>query len=392
MVNFRQLVESLLLEGLENHLIETNNFTTFNQQYNLFLNVKNIKKDDLEFVWGQIKSNSYIAGKNWKHYIHCFPILFAIDIAFNSIKPNNLIDSKITTLDDFISKMTDGFSRSNDKGKIVAVLDTPLREYSNKGISIPVNSRSIYNNALLSDSYEVLRQDVYPLIQNMTITDAVSNIIQKRLSGMEKMQLKWSFSPPLNILNRTESSFDRIMEKTIKKYNDFIVGKYSYSQEFQTVLQQIDITLKDFAEIVHYTRDIIKPLIYEKLGDPITPLTEKNREKATNDSVNNSDFVIHFCKTGELKYFSYDNSIKIYTHLKDPSNPTGGEETVKFILKEIESIGSTESSKLIEIIKEMSTGVRAKSQAWQKFKEERFQYLTQAAGSLTAFGGAKLYG
>ena len=207
---------------------------------------------------------------------------------------------------------------------------------------------------------------------------------------MEKLQLKFAFFPPLNVLKK-EGSFDKIIEKTVTNYNSFIRGQYTFSKDFQSVLQEIDITAKDFANLIHYVREVMKGLMSAKLRldnpstDPKTGFPDDKLLEKVNNSIKQNSFVLKFCKEGILDF--YDKDDKIQTILdKKTSNP------IIYNLETIEELASEESAKLIEIIKEMSTGVRTKSQAWQKFKEERFRYLTQAASSIASFAGAKLYG
>jgi hypothetical protein len=393
MVNFRQLVESVILlsEGQISSITDpisgVNDFL-FNYKKE-FKTISSLDKSDLDFIYSQIKLPS-IAGKNWRYSMQCFPLFFAIVSGYKSIQEANKV-ARPLDVDEFYKDVNEKFKDSStDNTAIENLLNNNVQEYPTKGIKPPGDAYVTYRNAVAQDSYEVLRQDVWPLINKMTITNAVSNLIQTRLSGMEKLQLKFAFFPPLNVLKK-EGSFDKILEKAIINYNNFIRGQYGFSQDFQSVLQEIDITAKDFADLIHYVREVMKGLMSAKLrldnpdSDPATGFPDDKLLEKVNKSIKQNSFVLKFCKEGILNF--YDKDDKIQTILDAASS-----EPIIYDLEKIEELGTEESNKLIEIIKEMSTGVRTKSQAWQKFKEERFQYLVQAASSIAGFGGAKLYG
>jgi hypothetical protein len=388
MVNFRQLVESIILlcEGdLSSITPDPKNAQEFLNVYDGFSTIKLLDINDLEFIHQQL-TLSHIAGKNWKSAMECFPLFFAIVKAYEGKSSGSKAGEGYTTdaknhfktADEFYKNLHQKFKGLKYTKDINRLLNYKVTEYSTQSIKPHPAAFSVYRNAMSQDVYEVLRQDVWPLINKMTITSAVSNIIQTRLSGMERLQLKFAFFPPLNVLKK-EGSFDKILEKAIINYNSFIRGQYGYNQDFQTVMQEIDITLKDFATLVHYIREVMSALI-GKMGKS----NKVNIDKTIKDKT------LKFCKEGILEFYTDSGGTEIYTEA-DPSDPAKTIQ-IKFTLDKIEELGTEESNKLIEIIKEMSTGVRAKSQAWQKFKEERFQYLVQAASSIASFAGAKLYG
>jgi hypothetical protein len=367
MFNFTDLVESLLLE-------DENTFLQSIQQ-----KVPNINVGVLKVIYDELnKQQRYIAGERWEPYVEFTPVFNAIVMAlggtYQSARSEIANLSKapagggtppgnnISTFYDLVETKFQNQPTSKYQSLIKPLDQYTTADWNNTSSDV----KNTYLQALKKQSDRVLIQNVWPQIENMTITDSVTNILKNRLTSLERMKL--NFIVPLNSLQSELGNFDNIMIDVIKNYKAYSSGSKKYSKNVTEVLQNINVIPEDFVKIVTHTIDLYKLVITSKFRNMA--------DKVVASSLTNEN-IAKFAKNG-IATFDVNGNIS--------------ESRDKYILSFIEKGNTDPGNKLIEQIKSMSTGIRVKDQAWQKLLSQRLNYATQALGAIAALGGAKLYG
>lgn len=355
-IDFNKLVESLLLETQQDFI------TAYQSK------IPGLDLTVLTAIYDLLspKGYNYVAAKVWEPYTDFTPVLSVITNALggtfksarDKIKNN---PTPITTADEFYTAVKPLITPS------LEALIKPLDRYTP---SDPINPevRDTHSRALRLKSSNVLVQNVWPQLANLTIVDAISTILKNRLTGLEKLQLK--FFVPLNKISEiaTGGNYDNIMSDVFKNYEAYSGGSKKYNKDIVEVLRSIDIIPEDFVKVATHTNDLYKLLLNNKF----ISLADDVRKKLLKDSLTYEN-IWNFAKRG------------ILTHVQTSATTTS---RATYTLKFIETNKTDPGNLLIEQIKSMSSGVRVKDQTWQ----QKLQQFSQAAGALASFGGAKLYG
>jgi hypothetical protein len=388
MVNFKQIVlESLLLEVASDPLDE------FVTQYCRRVS-GNITKTHLTFLLGQLQSVR-IAGKNWKDKdkIELFPVLYALVSRLGSLalvmKNANPPNKSPLDANTFFEQFLQGKANDLNNQPAFGYLKSFESYTFDERASLP-EVDSIVRNAIAEAADTVLKQDVWEQIKNETITNAISSLLKKRLTGLEQLTIRTIFMPPLNSIKEV-GTFDQFLNNVIDNYQTYINGQTKYSKKVAQTLYNIHISPEDLAKVVGHSRNIYTFLITKGLESSVntaasTPEEQQKLLKTLMDKNLNdkdSNFKL-FCKEGFVKYYDAGGALQT---IKDSS----GKDEI-YTLVEIEGIRNKDSERLIALIKNMSTGVRTKDDAFKKMISDRWASLVQGAGALAAFGGAKLYG
>lgn len=353
MFNFQQLVESLLLENQQ----------VFLQKYSNKIPGLNAQVlDIIQQLLSPTQSN-YVAAKTWAPYTDFTPVLNAITLALAS--DGTFKTAQNTVEADMNAQRQAGQSYTKDNfynlvdtslNSQLANLIKPLDRYGpNDTWSSDV--RKTHSSAIKQQSSNVLIQNVWPQLENLTIVDAISTILKNRLNGLEKLQLK--FFVPLNKISEiaTGGNYDNIMSDIFKNYEAYSKGSKKYSKDIVEILKSIDITPEDFVKVAAHTNNLYKLLLNNKFRT----LADDVREKLLTDSLTYNN-IWNFAKKGILTHIQTNNattSRAIYT------------------LKFIETNKTDPGDLLIEQIKSMSTGIRVKDQSFQ-------QLLSKTVGALGA--------
>jgi hypothetical protein len=157
--------------------------------------------------------------------------------------------------------------------------------------------RSTHSSAIRQQSSNVLIQNVWPQLQNLTIVDSISTILKNRLTGLEKLQLK--FFVPLNKISEiaTGGNYDNIMSDIFKNYQAYSSGSKKYNKDIIEMLKNIDIVPEDFVKVATYTNNLYKLLLNNKFRT----LADDIREKLLLDSLTYEN-IWNFAKKGILTH------------------------------------------------------------------------------------------
>lgn len=353
MFNFQQLVESLLLENQQ----------AFLQKYGNKIPGLNAQVlDIIQQLLSPTQSN-YIAAKAWAPYTDFTPVLNAITLALAN--DGTFKTAQNTVEADMNAQRQTGQSYTKDNfynlvdtslNSQLASLIKPLDRYGPNDTWSP-DVRKTHSSAIKQQSSNVLIQNVWPQLENLTIVDAISTILKNRLSGLEKLQLK--FFVPLNKISEiaTGGNYDNIMSDVFKNYEAYSKGSKKYSKDIVEILKSIDIIPEDFVKVATHTNNLYKLLLNNKFRT----LADDVREKLLTDSLTYNN-IWNFAKKG------------ILTHIQSNTATTS---RATYTLKFIETNKTDPGDLLIEQIKSMSTGIRVKDQSFQ-------QLLSKTAGALGA--------
>lgn len=355
MFNFQQLVESLLLENQQ----------TFLQNYSNKIPGLNAQVlDVIQQLLSPTQSN-YVAAKTWAPHTDFTPVLNAITLALasdGSFKTaQNAVEADMNaqrssggayTKDNFYNLVLTSLNTQPQIASLIKPLDRygPNDTWSN-------DVRATHTSAIRQQSSNVLVQNVWPQLANLTVVDAVSTILKNRLTGLEKLQLK--FFVPLNKISEiaTGGNYDNIMSDVFKNYEAYSKGSKKYSKDIVEIFKSIDIIPEDFVKVATHTNNLYKLLLNNKFRT----LADDVREKLLKDSLTYKN-VWNFAKQG------------ILTHAQTSATSTS---RATYTLKFIETNKTDPGDLLIEQIKSMSTGIRVKDQSFQ-------QLLSKTAGALGA--------
>lgn len=343
MFNFKQLVESLLLESQQN-------FLTTHQGKIPGLNIA-----VLTAIYDLLspKGYNYVAAKVWEPYTDFTPVLNAITMALGGTfkdARDNIKNAAITTADDFYKHIASLITPS------IEAFIKPIDRYTPTDTIVP-DVRDTHSRALRLKSSNVLQQNVWPSIENLTVVDAVSTILKNRLTGLENLKMK--FIIPLKKISEiaTGSNYDNVMLDVFKNFEAYSKGSKKYSKDIVEVLKSVDIVPEDFVKVATHTRNLYADL----LNNEYSALPDDERDSNINASFTHEN-IWEFAKTGTFTYI-LNNKKEIGTD--------------KYTLKFIQTLSTENSKLLIEQIKSMSAGVRYKDQSFQ-------QLISKTAGALGA--------
>lgn len=334
MFNFQQLVESLLLESQQDFL------TTYQGK------IPGLNLAVLTAIYDLLspKGYTYVAAKVWAPYTDFTPVLNAITMALGGTfkdARDEIKKESITTADMFYAHIK----------SIITITPTieayikPIDRYTPTDTIVP-EVRETHSRALRLKSVNVLQQNVWPNIQNLTVVDAVSTILKNRLSGLEDLKMK--FVIPLKKISEiaTGSNYDNIMLDVFENFEAYSKGTKKYSKDIVEILKSIDIVPEDFVKVATHTNNIYADL----LNNVYSALPDDERDSNINASFIYEN-IREFAKTGTFTYI-LNNKKEIGTD--------------KYTLKFIQTLSTDNSDLLIEQIKSMSAGVRYKDQSFQQ--------------------------
>ena len=359
-IDFKTLVESLLFED-QNSFLQT-----------IKTNIPAINAGVLTAIYNELtKTQPYIAGERWEPYLEFTPVFNVVVLSFgtkyedvrNALKQFKTANNRSPDADDFYTMVEDNIKNNTQILSYIKPLD---RYTTNDWNKVSPDVRNTYLQALKKQTDQILIQNVWPQVENMSIVDAVTTILKNRLTGLERLRLK--FIVPLNSLQSELGNFDNVMLDVIKNYQAYSSGSKKYSKNVIDVLQNINVIPEDFVKIATYTIDLYKLIITNKFRNMADKVIASS---LTNENINK------FAKEG-IATFNANGNIS--------------ESRDKYTLSFIERGNTDPGNKLINLIKSMSTGVRVKDQAWQKLISQRLSYLSQAASALMGFSGQSLYG
>ncbi len=341
--------------------------------------------NDLDFLYNQVKNLNTISGKNWTNRIYLFPVLFALAKQESGLQKLQTKIKGTSLSDDFYGAYIDSAGKLTLSVTGAEDLIKPIDNYQESDFKTDPSVFLIFNQATTKVSENVLKQDVWEEIKTMTVTDAVSTLLKKRLTGLEQLSIRTSFFPPL-VSIREVGTFDKLVDNVVDNYQTYINGQTKYSKKISQTLYNINITPEDLGKVIGLTRNILKYLIITKLDASISEPDPAKKQNILDEKMKKSftnEYIKRFCKTGVVNYFDENDKL---TELSD------GTSTVVYDLQKIELLKSNDSTSLINIIKNMSTGIRVNDGSFKKMLAGRWSSLVQGAGALAAFGGVKLYG
>lgn len=341
MFNFQQLVESLLLESQQDFL------TTYQGK------IPGLNLAVLTAIYDLLspKGYTYVAAKVWAPYTDFTPVLNAITMALGGTFKNardEFQKKSITTADEFYKHIELIITPP------IAAYIKPIDRYTPTDTIVP-EVRETHSRALRLKSVNVLQQNVWPSIENLTVVDAVSTILENRLSGLENLKMK--FVIPLKKISEiaTGSNYDNVMLDVFKNVEAYSKGSKKYSKDIVEILKSIDIVPEDFVKVATHTKNIYADL----LNNEYSALPDDERDSNISASFIYEN-IWEFAKTGTFTYI-LNNKKEIGTD--------------KYTLKFIQTLSTDNSNLLIEQIKSMSAGVRYKDQSFQ-------QLISKTAGAL----------
>jgi len=381
MVNFKEIVLETLYTLTEAVSSTASNIFATECKNKGITEIKN--PDDLNFLYNQVKNLNTLSGKSWANKIYLFPVLFALSKQESGLqKLHNKIASS-SSIDNFyenyIDLATKKLNMSNQN------LIKSIDNYQESDFKTDPSVFLIFNQATAKVSENVLKQDVWEEIKTMTITDAISSLLKKRLTGLEQLALRTSFFPPL-VSIREVGTFDKLVDNVVDNYQTYINGQTKYSKKISQTLYNINITPEDLGKVIGLSRNILKYIVTSKLDASISEPDPAKKQNILDEKMKKSftnEYIKRFCKTGVVNYFDENDKL---TELSDGTN------VIVYDLQKIESLKSNDSTSLINLIRNMSTGIRVNDESFKKMLAGRWSSLVQGAGALAAFGGAKLYG
>ena len=343
MFNFQQLVESVLLESQQDFL------TAYQGK------IPGLNLAVLTAVYDLLspKGYNYVAAKVWEPYTDFTPVLNVITMALGGTYKDardKIKNAPITTADEFYTYI---------KTLIVPPIDAlikPIDRYTPTDTIVP-DVRDTHSRALRLKSSNVLQQNVWPSIENLTVVDAISTILKNRLTGLENLKMK--FVIPLKKISEiaTGSNYDNVMLDVFKNFEAYSKGSKKYSKDIVEILKSIDVVPEDFVKVATHTRNLYSDL----LNNEYSTLPDDERDNNINASFIHEN-IWEFAKTGTFTYI-LNNKKEISTN--------------KYTLKFIQALSTGNSKLLIDQIKSMSAGVRYKDQSFQ-------QLISKTAGALGA--------
>lgn len=345
MFNFQQLVESLLLEDQQNFL------TTYQGK------IPGLNLAVLTAIYDLLspKGYNYVAAKVWEPYTDFTPVLNAITMALGGTFKDardkiKKATTPITTADEFYTYIETLITPTID------AFIKPIDRYTPTDTIVP-DVRDTHSRALRLKSSNVLQQNVWPSIENLTVVDAVSTILKNRLTGLENLKMK--FVIPLKKISEiaTGSNYDNVMLDVLKNVEAYSKGSKKYSKDIVEILKSIDIVPEDFVKVATHTKNIYADL----LNNEYSALPDDERDSNINASFIHEN-IWEFAKTGTFTYI-LNNKKEISAN--------------KYTLKFIQALSTDNSKLLIEQIKSMSAGLRYKDQSFQ-------QLISKTAGALGA--------
>lgn len=229
--------------------------------------------------------------------------------------------------------------------------------------------KRIYGVALDMMTSNVLVQNVWPGVQNLTIVNSITKILQNRLTSLE--QIKLGFIAPTKDLG----NFDHLMLDTINNLQKYSSGSKQYSKQVTNILTNVNILPKDLVEITTYTVELCKLLLTNKFKNMAETVIANS---LTNENIYN------FAKNGKLTYF-INNEQQV------------SRET--YTLNVIEKLNVDPGNELIKVIKSISSGIRVKDPQFRKLLSTigggimgRLAAAIQVGQAITALAGHSLYG
>ena len=345
MFNFKQLVESLLIETQQDFL------NTYGSR------ITGLNLPVLTAIYDLLspKGYNYVAAKVWEPYTDFTPVLNAITMALGGTfkDARDKIKSAtpaINTADEFYTYILTLLTPPIDS------LIKPLDRYTPTDTIVP-EVKDTHSRALRLKSSNVLQQNVWPSVENLTVVDAISTILKNRLTGLENLKMK--FVIPLKKISEiaTGSNYDNVMLDVFKNVEAYSKGSKKYSKDIVEILKSIDIVPEDFVKVATHTKNLYADL----LNNQYSALPDDERDSNINASFIYEN-IWEFAKTGTFTYI-LNNKKEIGTD--------------KYTLKFIQTLSTDNSKLLIEQIKSMSAGVRYKDQSFQ-------QLLSKTAGALGA--------
>jgi len=246
--------------------------------------------------------------------------------------------------------------------------------------------KRIYTIALKVKSKNVLSENVWPTISQLTIVDALNKILQTRLTKLEQLKISVQMlndvpNKRFNTLNVFKTYTDTLAKDIFLNTDAYSSGAKKINPEVANILLKINITYEDLLKLATYTKKLYESLLYAQFPEPESNTPEQRALNASLDKIKDNTLLL-------AKYGLFNFTLPITQISIRPEE----KQDVGYDLDKIDKINNEASKEIIDIFKKISTGIREKDQQFQKLISQRLSYLGQAASSLASFAGATLYG
>jgi len=244
--------------------------------------------------------------------------------------------------------------------------------------------KRIYTIALKVKSKNVLSENVWPTISQLTIADALNKTLQTRLTKLEQLKISVQMlndisNRRLNTLNDFKTYTDALTKDIFLNTDAYSSGAKKINPEVANILLKINITYEDLLKLATYTKKLYESLLYALFPEPEQDTPEQRALDASLNKVKDNTLLL-------AKYGSFNYTLPITQISIRPEE----KQDVGYNLDKIDKINNEASKEIVDIFKRISTGAREKDQQFQKLISQRLSYLGQAADTLLSISGQKL--
>lgn len=368
MFNFRDLVSNILLEqdpvdgavGLD-QAIANNIITNVNNK----LTKTPIDINDLQKIYTFFQSK-YFTGEQVLS-LNLFDILPVVDVIAKSYGGSNKTKAASkkegTTINDFYRPIND---------KISSVISS-LKPVQNGYIFQDQDGEigRLYRVALKVKNKNILAENVWPAISNLTILESLVKIFDTRLTKIEKINITMNMlvtTPSASLQNK--DSFlryaDTLIKDVYKNLPQYSSGGKKANKEIVEVLQNINVGYDDLLQLATYTNNFYEELLKAKFPEAQIVNNEPNiQQRAIDASLEHvGENALILAELGTFKYTL--PTTKEITNINVPiSQQNQTKDNTLYNLQQIEKLNTPAGKEIIRIIKEISTGIRTKESPWQ---------------------------
>jgi hypothetical protein len=381
MFNFTDIVSDILLEqepvagGNDATTLDKNTADIIIAAVNSKLQATPINEAVLEkiyrFYQGTYFTGELLISSDLFDYV---PVLDIVSQSLGGTKPKATTTAKNENINTFYQPLANNINTyTKDLMPIYA------------GYSIKDNEmQRIYTIALKVKGKNVLSENVWPTISQLTITNALDKILQTRLTKLE--QLKISVQMLNNVTNKRVKTITDFKTYTDALAKDIFLNTDAYSSgakkinpEVANILLKINITYEDLLKLATYTKKLYESLLYAQFPEPEQNTPEQRALDASLNKVKDNTLLL-------AKYGSFNYTLPITQISIRPEE----KQDVGYNLDKIDKINNEASKEIVDIFKRISTGSREKDQQFQKLISQRLSYLSQAADALLSISGQKL--
>lgn len=357
MVNFRQLVESLLLEAYTAGVFFPEKFGAVIKKYNDNAkippnNLPTIDSDaEIKKFYDEVKGNSISVSTD-----NLYPYLDFLNIMCHLVQSVPLSGNKT----DFNSFATEVNKLS--ELKISGVIDTTTTDIISKPPATHPKIGAYLKNLQTRGADALISE-----YGNNFVIVAVQQIVKKRID----------FFTRLSKLKSPVTPFTNLIYDVFRYPLEYKSGAKKFTSDFKEV---DGFYIRDLIDIALAARDFYGAEItgLKTEGTGVSP--DSILETAISNNSNSIAGKIAFLSGQPMKYKKVDNAGK-------EIDPEIELENTNYTVNAIMRIKTTEAQKLVGLLSKFAEYERTKPGAG-----ERLKYATQAASSIAGFGGAKLYG